>query len=603
MIVKLVHHSLMATIPTGCTRGVMTILTLMLAVLAPRAQATTPTFTTARQISLSPWAFTRAGQLDDGTTTDHRAPVPTTGLTSVTAIAAGRFHSLALKQDGTVWAWGSNVAGELGDGTATDRQTPVQVQGLSGVTAIAAGAAHSLALKRDGTVWAWGAAVGTLQPPDLPLTPHPTPVQVRGLSGVTAIAAGGSHDLALKGGGTVWAWGSGWLGDGTTADSVTPVQVRGLSSVTAIAAGGPHSLALKQDGTVWAWGANGNAALGDGTFTDRPTPVPVRGLSGVMAIAAGSHSLTLKRDGRVWAWGANGALYVQLGPGTLTDRPTPALLSGLMDVTAIAAGGLHSLALKRDGTVWAWAFNIEGQLGDGTLAPRETPVPVRGLSGVTAIAAGGNHSLALKRDGSVWAWGANRAGELGDGTLTDRLTPVPTSGRIGVTADRVLTATLSGGPHELPAPGDPDGQGTAWITLKPARFEICWQLQVRDIMLPATWAHLHAGGPHEAGGVVLGLIPPDATGTRQGCDHADGGLLQQLAQNPAAFYVDVHTTEFPAGAIRGQLTVSGGGGIPISLPATGRSWDQVWVLVGLVLLALLGGLGLRWTGRRRLSRS
>nr|WP_269456777.1 Ig-like domain-containing protein [Thermanaeromonas toyohensis] len=344
-------------------------------------------------------------------------------------ISAGTYHSLALKSDGTVWAWGQNSYGQLGDGTTTNRYTPVQVQGLSDVVAVAAGGGHSLALKSDGTVWAWGANnYGQLG--DGTTANRYTPVQVQGLSGVVAIAAAlGSHSLALKSDGTVWAWGYnyyGQLGDGTTTNRYTPVQVQGLSNVVAIAAGGSYSLALKSDGTVCAWGYNGQGQLGDGTTTNRYTPVQVQNQnlqSSVVAIAThGNHSLALKSDGTVWAWGANA--YGQLGDGTTTNRLTPVQVWNLSGVVAIAGGGNHSLALKSDGTVWAWGYNGAGQLGDGTTISRYTPVQVQGLSGVVAVAGGSNHSLALKSDGTVWAWGQNGYGQLGDGTTTNRTTPV-----------------------------------------------------------------------------------------------------------------------------------------------------------------------------------
>ena len=101
-------------------------------------------------------------------------------------------------------------------------------------------------------------------------------------------------------------------------------------------------------------------------------------------------------------------------------------------MTAIAAGMVHNLALKSDGTVAAWGMNSLGQVGDGTATNRLTPVPVSGLTGVTAVAAGTSYSLALKSDGSVWAWGNNEYGQLGDGTATNRLTPVAVSGLTGI---------------------------------------------------------------------------------------------------------------------------------------------------------------------------
>jgi alpha-tubulin suppressor-like RCC1 family protein len=325
---------------------------------------------------------------------------------------------VALKTDGTVWAWGLNDRGQLGNGTigdGTNKNTPVQVSNLSGVKAIAAFGDFSLALKEDGTVWAWGRnTYGQLG--DRTTTDRSKPVPVSGLSGVKAIAAGFNHGLALKTDGTVWAWGlnnRGQLGDGTTTMRNTPVQVKNrplttnsrwskslqesnLSGVKAIDAGLDHSLALMEDGTVRAWGSNGFGKLGDGTSgTDRHTPVQVKNLSGVQAIAAGSvHSQALKTDGTVWAWGWDSE--GQLGNETTTQSNIPVPVSGLSGVKAIAAGYYHGLALKTDGTVWAWGRNDDGQMGDGTSGTdRHTPVQVKNLGGVQAIAAGGWHNLAI----------------------------------------------------------------------------------------------------------------------------------------------------------------------------------------------------------------
>jgi hypothetical protein len=254
-------------------------------------------------------------------------------------------------------AWGNNSSGQL---------TIPAV--LNGVTGLAAGYSHSLALKSDGTVVGWGSGSSATPP--------------TGLSGVTAIAAGGVHSLALKSDGTVVAWGSNGSGQITIP--------AGLSGVTAIAAGANHSLALKGDGTVVGWGSNGSGQ----------TTIPAE-LNGVTAIAAGSsHSLALKSDGSVVGWGSN----------DFGQTAIPAELSG---VTAIAAGSLHSIALKSDGSVVGW----------GSEGSDHITIPA-GLSGITAIAAGFSHNLALKSDGTVVCWGRYES----NGSYLPMATPAGLSG-------------------------------------------------------------------------------------------------------------------------------------------------------------------------------
>jgi alpha-tubulin suppressor-like RCC1 family protein len=264
---------------------------------------------------------------------------------------------------------------------------------------------------------------------------------VSGLGGgVVQVAAGAFHGLAVTSGGTVWAWGhNGWgeLGDGTLASSSTPVQVAGLTGVVQVAAGVAYSLALRSDGTVWAWGFNQYGQVGDGvTGGARLTPVKVTGLTGVTKISAGGgFSLALRSDGTVWAWGFNGD--GELGNGTTANSPVPVQVTGLSHVTGISAGfGGAALASRTNGltaltSVWAWGSNDSGQLGDGTLASHLTPERVTGIGilYIASIAAGQRFSVVLGTDGSVWAWGADDSGQLGNAPASNPVTrPVQTIG-------------------------------------------------------------------------------------------------------------------------------------------------------------------------------
>ena len=334
------------------------------------------------------WGLNSYGRVGDGTTITRAAPVSVVGLSSkVDAVAGGFIHSLAI-QNGAVKAWGNNQQGQLGNGTLTNSTVPVSVTGLtSGVTGIAGGAYFSMAIQNN-AVLTWGDnSFGQLG--NGTTITSKTPVAVTGLtSGVTAVAGGGFHSMAIQNG-AAKTWGyneygqlgnnTGGLGSGST--SKVPVSVTGLTSgVTAIAAGGYHSLAV-QNGAAKAWGYNLHGELGDGTTTDRKVPITVSGLtSGVTAVAGGyTHSLAIQ-NGNVYAWGSNAS--GSLGNNSTTDSTTPVLSLDLgVDLIAVAASYNSSYALAADGDLWVWGKNSLGQLGLGDTTNRLTPTKLQAPSG------------------------------------------------------------------------------------------------------------------------------------------------------------------------------------------------------------------------------
>ncbi len=362
-------------------------------------------------------------------------------------IAGGDFHTIALSDDMTVWAWGMNTEGQLGDGTNENRKISVQATGIANVDSVEGNGNFTLALG-DNTVWAWGINTNG-QLGDGTNENKNTPVQVSGLDNVIAIACGENHGVALKNDNTVWAWGSnlyGQLGDGTTQDRNTPAQVPGLDSVIAIACGDNHTIALRNDWTILAWGYNNYGQLGDWTNENRNTPTQVSGINEFNSISAGgNYTLALKKTGgTVWAWGINNE--GQLGDGTDEDRNIPVQVSNLGNVISVAGGRNHAVALREDRTVWTWGRNNEGQLGDGTYDNSPNRFKVPGIDDVTAIAAGGNHTIAIKGDSTIWTWGDNSQGQLGDGTTTNRNTPVQTKGLWG---QDYTTISISPGTHDF----------------------------------------------------------------------------------------------------------------------------------------------------------
>jgi alpha-tubulin suppressor-like RCC1 family protein len=302
-------------------------------------------------------------------------------LNSIVAISAGESHNLALKSDGTVWAWGWNALGQLGNGTTNDAHTPVQVSVVSNVVAISGRGYHCLALEADGSLWAWGWNAG------------------------------------------------GQLGDGTTTSALLPERVAGINKPVMISAAYKTSLVLFSNGTIKVWGTDTKGELGQGTFHNFSyTPIPVPGISNVVSISAGfQEPEALLSDGTIWIWGWNN--LGQLGDGTNLDTSVPAPVLGLTNmIFAGQTGDRDSCAIGAGHVVYTWGRNYNGQLGIGTTDDVVHPVPVAlphfGNGYVTMVQTPDWHSLALESDGTLWAWGSNEHGQGGNGTTNDQYSPM-----------------------------------------------------------------------------------------------------------------------------------------------------------------------------------
>lgn len=380
-----------------------------------------------------------------GGTTPEPPPGPPGGAGKAIQVAAGSAHSLALIEDGTVVAWGSNFNGSLGDGTNLDRSTPVQTEGLDDVVAVAAGSSHSLAVTSSGEVWAWGDnSVGQLGV----ATPDSSNVPVKvAVTNATDVIAGGDTSFAIDTNGAVWAWGSnndGELGDGSTTAHTTPATIAALSAVEIVQlAASPYAvLALDADGHVWAWGNRTSYVLGTGDWEgDQLTPVMVTNLDGfdISQLAMGNaHALALLADGTLLGWGGNQQGQLGQTPSAPATVHVPTVLSnaGLSSLLGVAGGNNLSLAVTDTGAVLSWGSNVYGQLGDAAgTGNRYVPTVLNDGAGapitdVVAVAASrsNGHVLALRADGSVLSWGANAYGQLGDDSNTDRDRPVEVAG-------------------------------------------------------------------------------------------------------------------------------------------------------------------------------
>lgn len=279
------------------------------------------------------------------------------------SVVAGVYHTVAIGQNGTIWAWGDNFGGQLGIGNFVNSNVPVQVGTDADWVTVACGWRHTLAIKEDGSLWAWGDN------------------------------------------------GMGQLGNGSRVGTSTPVQIGTDEDWMLVSAGVYHSMALKTDGTLWAWGRNNMVQLGIGSWinlVDRP--IRVGGDDDWHSVSAGYYfTAAVKKDGSLWVWGANYGIaqndYSLVPVRLYLDEPA----------VAVSSGGYHVHVLTRLGALWSWGSNWHGQLGNGTYNHTRVPVRMDNNNDWKAIRAGGLHVIGNRIDRSMYVWGANHYGALGVG--------------------------------------------------------------------------------------------------------------------------------------------------------------------------------------------
>lgn len=350
-------------------------------------------------------------------------------------ISTGGSDTILLKADGTLWSWGLNDFGQLGLGDTDTRTIPTLLGSVTEWDQISLGSTHSLARSSNGTIWAWGSGFsGQLGTGELISYDEP---QFVGSDWDWAEVAAGSSDtsFAIRENGTLWAWGrntGGQLGDNTYVQKLVPTLIGSSSDNWLSVSGTEHTLFIKGDGTLWACGSNVAGQLGLGDTDSRNIPTPVGEESDWMYISAGyNHSLGLKMDGTLWTWGSNdwGVLGIGIIGGGNMYTPY-AISTGWKQV---AAGHNYSLGIKTNGTLWAWGRNDTGQLGLGDTDTMAIPTQVGNESDWVYVAATSSGrldwdmSVAIKEDGSVWAWGMNDIGQIGNGNTDNQLSPVQVS--------------------------------------------------------------------------------------------------------------------------------------------------------------------------------
>lgn len=348
------------------------------------------------------------------------------------ANAANGWNLLRTPRALELYAWGDNLVGQLGVNDITRKSSPVQeITTGNNWCSVDLGLCHTLGLKTNNTLWTWGRNFhGQLG--HSAIQNRSSPIQECSLStNWCMVKGGGSGSAALKSGGTAWLWGRntyGHIGDNSVVCASSPVQeITSSTNWCMITLGNYHAAALKTTGQLWAWGYNGLGQLGYNSIADTSSPVQemTSSTNWCLVMSNGGNSvIALKTTGQFWAWGDNGC--GQLGHNLIACTSSPVQeITSSTDWCTAAGGNPHTIAIKTNGTVWAWGSNCCGQLGHNSIACTSSPVQeITSSTNWCNVSTGNRLTAAINTTGQLWLWGNGLLGGLGNNSAVQASSPV-----------------------------------------------------------------------------------------------------------------------------------------------------------------------------------
>lgn len=357
------------------------------------------------------WGRDTAGELGLGTlppsgSSNYSTPSSVLTVNDFVVVSPGNWHTLGVKGDGTVWAWGSGHYYQLGRASVAPSSVPIQVPGLRDIVDVKPSDYTSFALGADGRVYSWGGNWGHELGRVTPSPIAEVPMAIPNLECVVELNVAAFTMMAIKSDGTVWTWGSnayGLRGLGYVGNPVPlePTEVPGITDAVNGTTGWVHSLIVRANGTILGWGSGGHGAVGDGTQVTRTSPVPTVGIDDVRFVADGGgyHSIAVKNDGTAWAWGGN-----QNGEAGINSTSiyvlSPTQVNFLTNVTHAARTNATTAFRRGDGTFWVTGSNGNGGLGTSTVGSgwnlvTRIPIQLNLLNGATYLNGGGNNTVVL----------------------------------------------------------------------------------------------------------------------------------------------------------------------------------------------------------------